>query len=41
MIKNLSEKPIAELQMEQAENWEKDDRNEARRLCRKTAGSVK
>ena len=25
MIKNLSEKPIAELQMEQAEKWEKDD----------------
>ena len=25
MIKNLSEKPIAELQMEQAENWEKED----------------
>ena len=25
MIKNLSEKPIAELQMEQADQWEKDD----------------
>ena len=25
MIKNLSEKPIAQLQMEQAENWEKED----------------
>ena len=24
MIKNLSEKPIAELQMEQADQWEKD-----------------
>lgn len=25
MFKNLSEKPIAELQMEQADNWEKED----------------
>ena len=25
MIKNLSEKPIAELQKEQAEKWEKED----------------
>ena len=25
MIKNLSEKPIAELQKEQAERWEKED----------------
>ncbi|MDO4544911.1 MAG: isoleucine--tRNA ligase [Bacillota bacterium] len=25
MIKNLSEKPIAKLQMEQADNWEKED----------------
>ena len=25
MIKNLSEKPIAQLQMEQAEKWEKED----------------
>ena len=25
MIKNLSEKPIAELQNEQADKWEKDD----------------
>ena len=24
MIKNLSEKPIAQLQMEQAEGWEKE-----------------
>ena len=30
MIKNLSEKPIAELQMEQADQWEKAGRyNEA------------